>query len=75
MSDTAFKEPMRSFMITLSAWRRLWHKALEMKEDESSATAGAYILFMMSECYDAAFKDMEEQDKKLAKEIEKEAKE
>ena len=74
MADTVWEEPMRTFMITLSAWRRLWSKALEMKADESSATAGAYILFMMSECYDAAFKDMEKQDKELAKEIKKEGK-
>ena len=65
--------PMKELMLTMSAWRRLYAKAKELESE--STLIGAVILYYMDEAWDAADKDLKKGEKKLEKQVKKEAKE
>lgn len=65
--------PMRELMTTMSAWRRLYAKAKELESNNS--LVGTMLLYYMGEAWDAAEKDLKKGEKKLEKQVRKEAKE
>ena len=65
--------PMKELMLTMSAWRRLYAKAKEL--ESSNSLVGAMLLYYMGEAWDAADKDLKKGEKKLEKQVRKEAKE
>lgn len=65
--------PMRELMTTMSAWRRLYAKAKELESETS--LVGTVLLYYMGEAWDAAEKDLKKGEKKLEKQVRKEAKE
>ena len=66
------EEPMRSLMLTISAWRRLKAKAVEL--EKNNQVLGAALLHYMGEAWNEASKELKENEKKLKKQM-KEAKE
>ena len=65
-------EPMKELMLTMSAWRRLYAKAKELEANNS--LVGTMLLYYMGEAWDAAEKDLKKGEKKLEKQVKKEAK-
>ena len=72
MTEKMIEEPMRSLMLTMSAWRRLRAKAVDLKDNKQ--VLGAIILYYMGEALDEASKELEQNEKKMKKQA-KEAKE
>ena len=66
------EEPMKSLMLTMSAWRRLKTKAVELENNKH--VLGPILLFYMGEAWDEANKELKENEKKLKKQM-KEVKE
>jgi len=64
--------PMKELMLTMSAWRRLYAKAKELESNNS--LVGTMLLYYMGEAWDAAEKDLKKGEKKLEKQVKKEAK-
>lgn len=60
------EEPMRSLMLTMSAWMRLKAKAVELKKNNQ--VLGAVLLHYMGEAWNEASKELKENEKKQMKE-------
>ena len=69
---TIVQEPMKELMLTMSAWRRLYAKAKELESETN--LVGTVLLYYMGEAWDAAEKDLKKGEKKLEKQVKKEAK-
>ncbi len=65
--------PMKELMLTMSAWRRLYAKAKELETNNN--LVGTVLLYYMAESWDEAAKDLKKGEKKLEKQVKKEAKE
>ena len=61
--DPIFQEPMRQLIISMSAWRRLKAKALQLENDHR--VLGPILLYYMGEAWHEAEKDMKDSEKDL----------
>ena len=64
------EEPMRGLMLTMSAWRRLKAKALQLENDHR--VLGPILLYYMGEAWNEASKELKQNEKKLKKQIKEE---
>ena len=65
--DPIFDEPMRQLIISMSAWRRLKAKALQLENDHH--VLGPILLYYMGEAWHEAEKDMKDSEKDLMREF------
>ncbi len=65
--DPIFQEPMRQLVISLSAWRRLKSKALQLDNDQR--VLGPILLYYMNEAWQEAEKDMKDSEKDLMRKM------
>lgn len=65
--DPIYTEPMRQLIITMSAWRRLKAKALQLENDKR--VLGPILLYYMGEAWDEAAKDMKDTEKDLMRQM------
>lgn len=72
MTEKMIEEPMRSLMLTMSAWMRLKAKAKELEDNHN--LVGTVLFCYMGKAWTEAEKDLKENEKKLKKQT-KEAKE
>ena len=61
------EEPMKSLMLTMSAWRRL--KAMAIELEDNKYVLGPILLFYMGEAWNEACKELKENEKKLKKQM------
>ena len=55
-ADPVFSEPMKELILTMSAWRRLKTKALEL--EDKNHVLGPILLYYMGEAWNEAKKNM-----------------
>lgn len=65
--DPVFDEPMRQLIMTMSAWRRLKAKALQLEHDRH--VLGPILLYYMGEAWDEAKKDMKDTEKDIMRKM------
>jgi len=65
--DPIFDEPMRQLIISMSAWRRLKAKALQLENDHR--VLGPILLYYMGEAWHEAEKDVKDSEKDLMQEM------
>ena len=71
-ADPVFSEPMKELILTMSAWRRLKTKALEL--EDKNHVLGPILLYYMGEAWNEAKKNMKDSEKDLMKKIREAAK-
>lgn len=62
-----YTEPMRQLIISMSAWRRLKAKALQLENDKH--VLGPILLYYMGEAWQEAEKDMKDTEKEIMRKM------
>ena len=65
--DPIYTEPMRQLIITMSAWRRLKAKAIQLENDKR--VLGPILLYYMGEAWQEAEKDMKDTEKEIMRKM------
>lgn len=65
--DPIYTEPMRQLIISMSAWRRLKAKALQLDNDQR--VLGPILLYYMGEAWHEAERDLKDSEKDLIKQM------
>ncbi len=65
--DPIYQEPMRQLIISMSAWRRLKAKALQLDNDQR--VLGPILLYYMNEAWHEAEKDLKDSEKDLMRQM------
>lgn len=65
--DPIYTEPMRQLILSMSAWRRLTAKALQLDNDQR--VLGPILLYYMNKAWHEAERDLKDSEKDLMKQM------